>query len=212
MPKDTTPKILMARRIFFDIDGTLHQQDIFLEFIKYALKDHLGKVILLLPVVLVGALLYLLHKNGNAGVRIILYALFFKKPDTDGYIKAFCHQLAPKLHRFDDVFAVLHRHIQAGNDVFLISGTPQMFIKHIYGELLAHDNVHLIATTLCITRHSLYLQKRCIHVHKLTLLDEQFGKPLYFDEGYSDSVLDMPVLDRCANKFFVGKDGKLTAI
>ncbi|VTN10889.1 HAD hydrolase, family IF [Raoultella terrigena] len=54
----------MRRVVFFDLDGTLHQQDMFGSFIRYVLRHqplNLLPVALLLPVILGGLLV-----NGRA--------------------------------------------------------------------------------------------------------------------------------------------------
>ena len=65
----------MRRVVFFDLDGTLHQQDMFGSFIRYVLRHqplNLLPVALLLPVILGGLLV-----NGRAArwpMSLLLWA------------------------------------------------------------------------------------------------------------------------------------------
>lgn len=200
----------MSDNIFFDIDGTLHKEDIFSEFITYSLiKDKL-RLCLFFPLFLLALFIYLANKEGKIGINIILYFLFFNKKDRDSFIETFCNEI--KINKNHKVIDRLNFHLQNKHRIFLISGTPEILIKKLYQDILAYDNVVLIGSEIIFGYNSVLLKERCISKNKLRILDKRMGKPIYFDEGYSDSELDVPVLKRCKKKFFVSKDGDLVDV
>ena len=62
--------------VFFDIDGTLHKEDIFLEFIKCSIKERLLNSVIFLPIIFISFLIYLVNTKGKFGLNLILFFLF----------------------------------------------------------------------------------------------------------------------------------------
>lgn len=153
--------------------------------------------------------MYLINKEGKFGISIVLRFLFFNKKDKDLSIDEFCDEI--KINKNQKVVDRLNFHIHNKNTVFLISGTPEVFIKKIYKDILSHQNVILIGFNIIFDFHSMFLKQRRISKNKLIILDKRMGKPIYFCEGYGDSELDIAVLKRCHKKFFVSKAGDLLA-
>lgn len=139
---------------------------------------------------------------------VLFYVSYFLiKKDKDLFIDEFCDEI--KINKNQKVVDRLNFHIHNKNTVFLISGTPEIFIKKIYKDVLSHQNVILIGSNIIFDFHSMSLKQRCISKNKLIILDKRMGKPIYFCEGYSE--LDIAVLKRCHKKFFVSKAGDLLA-
>lgn len=77
---------------------------------------------------------------------------------------------------------ILKLHIKNKNQVFLIYGKPEIFIRKIYPEILMNDNVILIASDMVFNFNSIYLSDRCIS-KKLTRLEEVTKQTVYFFRG-----------------------------
>lgn len=196
--------------VFFDIDGTLHKEDIFFEFIKYSIFKKKIRVLLLLPIFLLSFIIYLLNKRSKIGINMILYALFFGAKNKEVFISQFCQQV--RISKNEKIFNILNSHIANGNIVFLISGTPEIFINYIYFDILEHKNVILIGSEISFGLNSMYLVNRCFFKKKLELLDQKTKTTVYFLEGYTDSKFDIPILERCSCKFFVLKNGDFVGV
>lgn len=198
--------------VFFDLDGTLHQGDLYYEFILYAICHNKFKVMVCLPVILLGLIGYAIKPTTKWGLNLILFVVFFAKSDDD--IKAMADTVAQRFdinnRSYQDVAVILDRYIELGCEIYLISGSPDFLICRIYDKVLRHHNVHLIATTMQFRYGSFCIDERCIARHKLVMLDKACGQAVYFAEGYSDSHLDMPVLKRCKVAYRVHRDGTMT--
>lgn len=196
--------------IFFDIDGTLHKEDVFFEFIKYSFLKKKLRFFLLSPVFFIAIIIYFLNKNGKIGINIMLYSLFFNDKNRENFLIQFCKKI--EINKNKKVLDILNFHINKKNKIFLISGTPEFLIKNIYKDILKYENVFLIGSEISFGLNSIYLTSRCLSEKKLEALDKRQKEIIYFLEGYTDSILDTPVLNRCSHKFFVLKNGDLVEL
>ena len=196
--------------VFFDIDGTLHQQDLFLSFIGYTLKKRWLISLLLLPPTLLGVLIYFLFNRHSIGLNIILYAAFFglTPPNINQLIDDFYHKFYPKLIIHHKVIDRLSHHLHQGDIVFLISGSPKEILHKFYQPLIHQPNIVLIASSLQPKYCSHILYERCYRHQKVIMADAYYQKTLYFRCGYSDSKDDLPIFERCLFTYWI-KNGDI---
>lgn len=199
--------------VFFDIDGTLHKEDIFLEFIKFSMKERLLNFVIFLPIIFISFLIYLSNTRGKFGLNLILFFLFvgISESKLDTLTETFCRSFSLKMTPFDNALRQLEYHKMNGDKVIFISGTPVEFIKKIYPSFFNTTNFQVIGS---ITRRkfgSFYLDERCIYNNKKTMLKTQFNTILNFSHGYSDSLSDLPILTLCDKAYLVNKDGSITS-
>ena len=62
--------------IFFDIDGTLHKEDIFFDFIQFSLKRRIINTVIFLPLLIVFGVCYFVQPKSKILLNIILFLIF----------------------------------------------------------------------------------------------------------------------------------------
>lgn len=199
--------------VFFDIDGTLHKEDIFLEFIKFSIKERLLNFVIFLPIIFISFLIYLSNTIGKFGLNFILFFLFLgiSESKLNTLTEKFCKSFSLKMTPFDNVLKQLEHHKVNGDKVIFISGTPVEFIKKIYPGFFNTTNFQVIGSITCRKFASFYLNERCIYNNKRTMLKTRFNSVLNFSHGYSDSLSDLPILTLCDKAYLVNKDGSITS-
>ena len=187
-----------ARRVvFFDLDGTLHQQDMFGSFIRYLLRRqplNVLAVAALSPIVLLGLLV-----NGRAArwpMSLLLWAAtcWFRQHVT----------------AFPVVQGRLNDYLTSTDaDVWLITGSPQSLVEQVYADTLWLSRVKLIASRMSRRRGGWVLTLRCLGHEKVAQLEQRIGAPLRLYSGYSDSEQDNPLLCFCQHRWRVTPQGDL---
>ena len=199
--------------VFFDIDGTLHKEDIFLEFIKCSIKERLLNLVIFLPIIFISFLIYLVNTKGKFGLNLILFFLFLgiSESQLGTLTEKFCKSFSLKMTPFDNALKQLEFHKANGDQVIFISGTPVEFIKQIYPSFFNTTNFEVIGSITRRNFGSFYLDERCIYKNKKKMLNNRFNAVLNFSYGYSDSLSDLPILTLCDKAYLVDKDGSMTS-
>ena len=199
--------------VFFDIDGTLHKEDIFLEFIKCSIKERLLNFVIFLPIIFISFLIYLVNTKGKFGLNLILFFLFLgiSESQLGTLTEKFCKSFSLKMTPFDNALKQLEFHKANGDQVIFISGTPVEFIKQIYPSFFNTTNFEVIGSITRRNFGSFYLDERCIYKNKKKMLNNRFNAVLNFSYGYSDSLSDLPILTLCDKAYLVDKDGSMTS-
>ncbi|HHG8771807.1 TPA: phosphatidylglycerophosphatase C [Raoultella planticola] len=203
----------MRRVVFFDLDGTLHQQDMFGSFLRYVLRHqplNLLLVIPLVPVILAGLLL-----NGRAArwpMSLLLWAATFgrreaalKRLEAD-----FVNWFRQHVTAFPVVQARLTDYlISSDADVWLITGSPQSLVEQVYFDTAWLPRVNVIASRMERRCGGWTLTLRCLGHEKVAQLEQKIGAPLQLYSGYSDSEQDNPLLCFCQHRWRVTPQGDL---
>lgn len=198
--------------IFFDVDGTLHREDIFVAFIKFAISKRRFNCLIFLPMIAVSFILYSLKPKAKSPLNGILFLLFLGISEyrLNFIINEFCGHFKKNYTIFKNINEKLQKHILDGSRVVIISGTPVELIAKIYPNYANDSNIDIIASTMKKQYFSYFLKERCIDNHKKTMLYNYYDKNLVFSHGYSDSLSDKPILELCREAYMVGKFGELT--
>ncbi|VFP86742.1 Phosphatidylglycerophosphatase C [Candidatus Erwinia haradaeae] len=199
------------RIIFFDLDGTLHQEDIFRSFIYWLLWHHYFNILLLLVVLpLIGLGLAI---NGRAScwpISLLLWSMTVGHSESlliqreEEFTNWFLQRQTPhvKIHQ-----RVIEHLRCIDTDIWLITGSPQALVERIYHNVDFFPHVQLIASQMVRSYGGRVLSMRCVGREKVAQLTERIGQPLQLESGYSDSVLDDPLLLFCQNRFRVTPSG-----
>lgn len=173
------------RVVFFDLDGTLHQQDMFGSFLRYLLRH--------LPLNLLWATTF--------GRREAV----LKRLEAE-FVGWFRHHVT--------AFPVVHARLTAyltstDADVWLITGSPQSLVEQVYRDTLWLPRVNLIASRTARRWGGWVLTLRCLGHEKVVQLEKKIGAPLRLYSGYSDSEQDNPLLGFCQHRWRVTPQGEL---
>lgn len=142
-----------ARRVvFFDLDGTLHQQDMFGSFLRYLLRRQPLNALLVLPLlpVIVGALLI----KGRAArwpMSLLLWGCTFGHSEArlqDRHAD-FVRWFRQNVTAFPQVQERLTTYLlSADADIWLITGSPQSLVEQVYVDTPWLPRVNLIASQM----------------------------------------------------------------
>ena len=204
------------RVVFFDLDGTLHQQDMFGCYLRYLLRRLPGNfplVILMLPFVVIG--LFLSGRSARWPMSLLLWSITFGRSEQrlNQLEKAFSREFRLNVTPFVKVQQRLNDYLQdKETEVWLVTGSPQTLVEQVYSDAPWLSKVKLIGSQMSRAFGGRVLTLRCLSHEKVVQLEQRLGKPLQFHSGYSDSVLDSPVLNFCQHRFRVTLQGELEAI
>ncbi len=154
------------RVVFFDLDGTLHQQDMFGSFLRYLLR-HLPLNLLLVvpmgPVILAG-----LAVSGRAArwpMSLLLWATTFGR--REAVLKRLEAEFVGWFRHHVTAFPVVHARLTAyltstDADVWSITGSPQSLVEQVYRDTLWLPRVNLIASRTARRWGGWVLTLRCL--------------------------------------------------
>lgn len=201
------------RNVFFDLDGTLHQQDLFGSYLCYLLRHllcNLPLVISLLPVVIAG--LGLTGRSGRWPMSLLLWSMTFGRSERrlQQLDAEFARQFRLRVTPFPEVQQRLHDYLlDEDTEVWLVTGSPLSLVEHVYSDTAWLPKVNVIGSQMARFLGGRILTLRCLSDEKVTQLTRRLGKPLQFYSGYSDSKLDDPILLFCQHRFRVTAEGQL---
>ena len=203
------------RVVFFDLDGTLHREDLFGRFLRYLLRHlplNLLLVICLLPVVTLG--LVIQGRSARWPMSLLLWSITFGRSERRlrQLEKDFIRQFRACVTPFPLVQQRLHDYLLDGAEVWLVTGSPLTLVEQVYGDTQWLPQVKTIGSQMSRAFGGRILTLRCLSSEKVTQLEQRLGKPLQFHSGYSDSLLDDAVLQFCQHRFRVTDDGQLQTL
>lgn len=199
--------------VFFDLDGTLHQQDLFGAFIYYLLRRLPLNVFLLLPLLpMIGATLLIKGRAARWPMSVLLWAATFGRREAT--IKAlearFIIWFRATVTPFPVVQARLDSYLDRQDaDVWLITGSPQTLVERAYADAPWMARVNLIGSQMRRAWGGRVLSMRCLGHEKVVQLEQRLGSPLRLYSGYSDSKQDNPLLYFCEHRWRVTPLGEL---
>lgn len=201
------------RVVFFDLDGTLHQEDMFGSFLRFLLCHlplNLLLVVPLLPVI--GLAMLMMGRAARWPMSVLLWAITFGR--SEARLKAlelqFVSYFRDKVTAFPVVQMRLRQYLDVHDaQVWLITGSPERLVEQVYRDSAFLPRVHLVGSRM-VRRHGGWaLTMRCLGVQKVVQLEQCLGAPLRLYSGYSDSKQDNPLLYFCEHRWRVSKLGEL---
>ena len=201
------------RVVFFDLDGTLHQQDMFGSFMRFLLwrmPQNLLLVIPVLPIVAVG--MVLCGRTERWPMSLLLWAITFGHSET--HLKdlelRFVNWFRQQVVAFPVVQMRLRDYLERDDaEVWLITGSPEHLVQQVYHSSPFLPRVRLVGSRIARARGGWVLPLRCLGEEKVSQLEQRLGSPLKLYSGYSDSKQDNPLLFFCEHRFRVSKQGEL---
>jgi len=201
------------RVVFFDLDGTLHQQDMFGSFLRFLLWRMPQNLILVVPLLpLIGLGLFFQGRATRWPMSLLLWAITFGH--SEARLKAlelqFVNTFRQKVVEFPVVQRRLREYLDSDDtEVWLITGSPESLVKQVYHESLFLPQVKLVGSRIARAKGGWVLPLRCLGEEKVVQLERRIGSPLKLYSGYSDSKQDNPLLYFCEHRFRVSKQGEL---
>lgn len=132
------------RVVFFDLDGTLHQQDMFGTFLRFLLRRqplNLLIVIPLLPVILIA--LAIKGRAARWPMSLLLWGCTFGH--SEARLKQLEQEFVAWFRGQVITFPVVHERLTAylessDADVWLITGSPLPLVEQVYFDTLAAES------------------------------------------------------------------------
>ncbi|PVZ85465.1 phosphatidylglycerophosphatase C [Serratia sp. S1B] len=211
--KPSQPVHTARRIVFFDLDGTLHREDMFGSFLRFLLRRmplNLLLVIPLLPIVGLGMLI-----GGRAQrwpMSLLLWSMTFGR--SEARLKELESQFVAAFRRTVTAFPVvrmrLHQYLEAPDvQVWLITGSPEQLVTQVYHDAEFLPRVCLVGSQIARRYGGWVLPIRCLGRQKVVQLEQRLGAPLKLFSGYSDSKQDDPLLFFCQHRWRISKQGEL---
>ncbi|MCW0310325.1 Phosphatidylglycerophosphatase C [Pantoea ananatis] len=204
---------IQRRVVFFDLDGTLHQQDMFGTFMRYLLRRRPLNLLLVVPLLpVVGAGLLFKGRAARWPMSLLLWSITFGRSEaTLLQLEAeFAQWFRQRVKAFPVVQKRLSEYLSSDDaDVWLITGSPQSLVEQVYYDSAFLPRVKLIASQMQPGLGGRILKMRCLGHEKVVQLEEQIGTPLQLYSGYSDSKQDNPLLFFCQHRWRVTPCGEL---
>lgn len=199
--------------MFFDLDGTLHQQDMFGTFMRFMLwrmPQNLLLVTPMLPIIGLGMLLFGRAKRWP--MSLLLWSITFGH--REAHLKALELQFVNWFRQKVVAFPVVQRRLRDYLDrddaeVWLITGSPENLVQEVYQTSPFLPRVKLVGSRITRKNGGWVLALRCLGEEKVAQLEQRIGSPLKLYSGYSDSKQDNPLLFFCEHRFRVSKQGEL---
>ncbi|AYA08216.1 phosphatidylglycerophosphatase C [Rahnella aceris] len=201
------------RVVFFDLDGTLHQQDMFGSFLRFLLRRMPQNLILVVPVLpLVGIGLFIHGRAARWPMSLLLWSITFGHGEAR--LKALELQFVAAFREKVVEFPVVQRRLREyldseDTEVWLITGSPENLVQQVYNTSLFLPQVRLVGSRIARGKGGWVLPLRCLGEEKVVQLESRIGSPLKLYSGYSDSKQDNPLLFFCEHRFRVSKQGEL---
>ncbi|RMN16820.1 hypothetical protein ALQ63_02391 [Serratia plymuthica] len=201
------------RVVFFDLDGTLHQEDMFGSFLRFLLRHlplNLLLVVPLLPVV--GLAMLMMGRAARWPMSVLLWSITFGR--SEARLKALEQQFVSYFRNKVTAFPVVQMRLRQYLDVhdaqvWLITGSPERLVEQVYRDSDFLSRVRLVGSRIVRSYGGWVLTMRCLGVQKVMQLEQRLGAPLRLYSGYSDSKQDNPLLYFCEHRWRVSKLGEL---
>lgn len=203
----------VRRIVFFDLDGTLHKQDLFGCYLRDALRRQPWNLLLVIP--LLPVILAAMAVKGRAArwpMSVLLWAITagHSEQQLQQRERAFCERFRRQVTPFPGVRQRLDDYLAAGDaDVWLITGSPQSLVETVYQQAGFLSQVNLIATRIERRFGGRVLSLRCLGEEKVRQLESRLGQPLELFSGYSDSHQDNPLLAFCQHRWRITPSGEI---
>lgn len=201
------------RVVFFDLDGTLHQQDMFGTFMRYLLWRQPLNLLLVVPLLpIVGMGLLIKGRAARWPMSLLLWSITFGHSEATLQRReaSFARWFRQRVVAFPVVQQRLTDYLSSNDaDVWLITGSPQPLVEQVYYDSAFLPRVKLIASQMERAWGGRILSLRCLGHEKVVQLEEQIGTPLQLYSGYSDSKQDNPLLFFCQHRWRVTPQGEL---
>ena len=201
------------RVVFFDLDGTLHQQDMFGTFMRWLLWRQPLNLLLLVPLLpVIGAGLLIKGRAARWPMSLLLWSITFGHSESrlQAREQQFSRWFRQRVTAFPVVQQRLTEYLRSEDaDVWLITGSPQPLVEQVYFDSAFLPHVKLIASQMARGYGGRVLAMRCLGHEKVAQLEGQLGTPLQLWSGYSDSKQDNPLLFFCQHRFRVTPAGEL---
>ncbi|MFW0767517.1 phosphatidylglycerophosphatase C [Trabulsiella odontotermitis] len=201
------------RVVFFDLDGTLHQQDLFGSFVRYLLRHQPLNLLLVIPVLpVVAVALGIKGRAARWPMSLLLWACTFGHSEKSLRAKEtkFVAWFRENVTTFPVVHERLTQYLTSSDaDVWLITGSPRSLVEKVYFDTLWLPRVNVIASQIERRHGGWVLTLRCLGYEKVVQLERKIGSPLRLYSGYSDSHQDNPLLSYCEHRWRVTPRGEL---
>ncbi|PWC22702.1 phosphatidylglycerophosphatase C [Brenneria roseae subsp. roseae] len=201
------------RVVFFDLDGTLHQEDMFGSFLRFLLRRLPFNLVLVLPLLpVIGLGLLLQGRAARWPMSWLLWAITFGRSEArlSGLEKRFVGDFRRQVTPFPQVQQRLKTYLQDTQvQVWLVTGSPQRLVEQVYYDSPFLPAVRLMGSQMTRRYGGWILTLRCLGREKVIQMEQQLGAPLRLYSGYSDSKQDNPLLYFCEHRWRVTPNGSL---
>ncbi len=191
---------------FFDFDMTIVSRDSGYEFIKHRLNSSVARKFAAYFLSPFAMLFYL-----SLRLRFISHSIFMwiatagltkkeLKEARKTFIRFYCS--LPEALVYQDALKKMAFHINAGHNVYIVSGAPTWAIKKI-SKKLGIQKCKIIGSVEKSVMGGLIYEQHCYGNKKVDLVSDVILQNPHKIYGYSDSAADIPLLSICTHKHVI---------
>ncbi|MCX9931146.1 phosphatidylglycerophosphatase C [Escherichia coli] len=201
------------RVVFFDLDGTLHQQDMFGSFFALFTASPTAECVAC-PAVVADHSHCVIDKRPCGTLADESASVGMHFGHNEARLQAlqadFVRWFRDNVTAFPLVQERLTTYLLSSDaDIWLITGSPQPLVEAVYFDTPWLPRINLIASQIQRGYGGWVLTMRCLGHEKVAQLERKIGTPLRLYSGYSDSNQDTPLLYFCQHRWRVTPRGEL---
>lgn len=196
----------------FDFDGTIVSKDTAFCFILYLLTASRTRMFLAAVAMPLFLPLFYPISTRSIAISMLLWIGTFglSETRTDDLFDKFTNSYFSerfKARFFGKALEEIQRRREMGDEILIISGTPERLVKHIASQFIQGD-LTVIGTRYRKFLGGLVYTRYCLGENKISLAKESGLDLDTWHHGYSDSPSDIPLLSRCKVPCLINPDRK----
>lgn len=198
----------MKKLAIFDIDYTITKKETLMELFKFVIKNDRKNIIFLPRAIYCGAMYGLkIYDERKVKEKFLKFIDGIKEEDLAKLVKKFYEEKL-KTIVYEDALKMMKRLKNEGYDIYLISASPEFYIKEFYNI----EEVDKIIGTKFVFDNGIFTRKmsgsNCKGIEKVKRLKEVLKNEkidVDFKESYmfSDSLSDKPLLDLVGKPYLI---------
>lgn len=201
----------------FDFDKTIVNKDIGFEFVVYALKNNIFRLLLAIPLFPLAFLSYISVSHRYIGNSFFLWVSTFalspkkiiklRREFITDYFQS------PRIKVYPDALAKIKHHHRAGDKIIIASGASRWMVIGVLRKLKI-NNILVNDILVVGSKEKYYLTgmictEHCYSSNKKRMIQRRVKLDSYpAVTGYSDSSADIPMLSLCNVRYLINPSNK----
>ena len=176
----------------YDFDGTIYNGDSSIDFLFYSIKNN--KIIIkYIPKIFVFMVLKFLKIVSTKKFKEVYFSFIKEIGNLNEFVKEFWETKKEKINNF------FLENISENKKIYVISASPEFLLEPYISKF---KNIKLIATK--VNKNGKIEGENCKGKEKVKLLNKA-EKDYIIENFYTDSLVDMPLIEISKNAYLVNK-------
>jgi phosphatidylglycerophosphatase C len=201
----------MQNLAVFDFDKTIVSHDTYQEFLFWLAFESKIRTLFVAPLIPLFGILFLVPKLRLLATNLFSFSVFIGQKHSLFKLKTkFLSEYFQKAKFYPEAIERIEAYISSGTEVLIISGCPSWLLRS------ALNRIGLQSTKCIGSAQKIYLRAPqttdyCYGKEKLRMAHSRGFYKFRWVAGYSDSLSDLPLLNRCEDQYLVNTRPKIAA-